>query len=187
MQQQPPGGVRFTNEIGLEYSKQTLISTTDFVWQIFQQGSEEDRKNVSLVSLFIDTMVGVAYADNDEIHWGGNDQSPTPGGLIEGIADFVRLKARYVPSHWVQPGQGDQLDKGSDVTARFLDYCESLRSGFVAELNKKMRSSYSDNYFVELLDKTVDQIWSEYKAKYHAHYFIMGMNTGSIVLTGFLL
>ncbi|GFY89555.1 plant basic secretory protein (BSP) family protein [Actinidia rufa] len=128
------------------------------------------KKNVSRVSLFIDTMDGVTYADNGETHISADYiQDPTPEGLIEGIADFVRLKAGYVPSHWVQPGQGDQLDQGYDK-ARFLDYCESLRSGFVAELNKKTRCSYnSDNYFVELLDKTVDPIWSDYKAKYQTN------------------
>ena len=29
-----PGGVRFTNEIGSDYSKQTLISATDFIWSL---------------------------------------------------------------------------------------------------------------------------------------------------------
>ncbi|KAD6795312.1 hypothetical protein E3N88_06208 [Mikania micrantha] len=90
----------------------------------------------------------------------------TPSGLIEGIADFVRLKAGYIPGHWVQPGQGNKWDQGYDVTARFLDYCEGLRSGFVAELNKKMRYTYSVDYFVDLLGKTIDQLWSDYKAAY---------------------
>ena len=145
-----PGGVRFNNEIGSDYSKQTLISAADFIWRLFQQNNDADRKNVPKVSLFIDDMDGVAYASNNEIHvsaryinsysgdvkreitgvlyhesthiwqWNGNGQ--TPGGLIEGIADFVRLKAGYAASHWVQPGQGDKWDQGYDVTARFLDY-----------------------------------------------------------------
>ena len=190
-----PGGVRFNNEIGSEYSKQTLISATDFIWRLFQQNSDADRKNVAKVSLFIDDMDGVAYASNNEIHvsaryingysgnvkteitgvlyhesthiwqWNGNGQS-TPGGLIEGIADYVRLKAGYAPSHWVKPGQGDRWDQGYDVTALFLDYCNSLRNGFVAELNKKLRNGYSANFFVELLGKNVDQLWKDYKAKY---------------------
>ena len=190
-----PGGVRFNNEIGSEYSKQTLISATDFIWKLFQQNSDADRKNVAKVSLFIDDMDGVAYASNNEIHvsaryingysgnvkteitgvlyhesthiwqWNGNGQS-TPGGLIEGIADYVRLKAGYAPSHWVKPGQGDRWDQGYDVTALFLDYCNSLRNGFVAELNKKLRNGYSANFFVELLGKNVDQLWKDYKAKY---------------------
>jgi len=139
-------------------------------------------------------MDGVAYTSNNEIHlsaryvnsyggdlrkeitgvlyhemthvwqWNGNGQAN--GGLIEGIADYVRLKANYAPSHWVKPGQGNKWDQGYDVTARFLDYCDSLRSGFVAELNKLMRNGYSDQFFVQLLGKTVNQLWTEYKAKY---------------------
>ncbi|KAM3695275.1 hypothetical protein ACB098_07G118600 [Castanea mollissima] len=190
-----PGGVRFNNEIGSEYSKQRLISATNFIWSLFQQNNAADRKNVPKVSLFIDDRDGVAFASNNEIHvsaryingysgnvkteitgvlyhesthiwqWNGNGQS-TPGGLIEGIADYVRLKAGYAPSHWVKPGQGDRWDQGYDVTARFLDYCNSLRNGFVAELNKKLRNGYSANFFVELLGKNVDQLWKDYKAKY---------------------
>ena len=190
-----PGGVRFNNEIGSEYSKQTLISATNFIWSLFQQNNTADRKNLPKVSLFIDDRDGVAFTSNNEIHvsaryingysrnvkteitgvlyhesthiwqWNGNGQS-TPGGLIEGIADYVRLKAGYAPSHWVKPGQGDRWDQGYDVTARFLDYCNSLRNGFVGELNKKLRTGYSANFFVELLGKNVDQLWKDYKAKY---------------------
>ncbi|KAJ6310462.1 hypothetical protein OIU76_015230 [Salix suchowensis] len=188
------GGARFNTDIGVDYSKQTLASATDFIWRTFQQTNAADRKDIQTVSLFIDVMGGVAYAVNNEIHvsdsyiggysgdvkkeitgvlyhemahiwqWNGNGQAP--GGLIEGIADFVRLKANYAPSHWVQPGQGDKWDQGYDVTAKFLDYCNGLRNGFVAELNKKMRTGYSAQYFVDLLGKTVDQLWVDYKARY---------------------
>ncbi|KAK7835588.1 hypothetical protein CFP56_023357 [Quercus suber] len=160
-----PGGVRFHNEIGSKYSKQTLISAKNFIWRLFQQNSDADRKNVAKVSLFVDDMNGVAYTSNNEIHvsaryingysgnvkteitgvlyhesthiwqWNGNGQS-TPGGLIEGIADYVRLKAGYAPSHWVKPGQGDRWDQGYDVTALFLDYCNSLRNGWFCTRNE---------------------------------------------------
>jgi hypothetical protein len=33
-------------------------------------------------------------------------------------------------------------------------------------LNKKMRGGYNVNFFVELLGKSVDQLWKDYKAKY---------------------
>nr|GEX91963.1 basic secretory protease [Tanacetum cinerariifolium] len=186
------GGVRFDNEIGSQYATETLSSATSFIWSTFQQNTDSDRKNVAQVSVFIDDMDGVAYASNNEIHvsakyiqgyggdvkneitgvlyhemthiwqWNGNGQAP--GGLIEGIADYVRLKAGYAPSHWVQPGEGDKWDQGYDVTARFLDYCNGLRDGFVAELNKMMRGGYNDGFFVDLLGETVDQLWAEYKA-----------------------
>ncbi|GKC36710.1 putative plant basic secretory protein family protein [Tanacetum coccineum] len=189
-----PGGVRFNNEIGVQYTTQTLSSATSFIWTTFQQNTDSDRKNVARVSVFIDDMDGVAYTNSkNEIHvsakyiqgyggdlkkeitgvlyhemthvwqWNGNGQ-PRPGGLIEGIADYVRLKAGYAPSHWVKPGEGNRWDQGYDVTARFLDYCNGLRNGFVAELNKKMRGGYNDGFFVDLLGKTVDQLWAQYKA-----------------------
>ncbi|OVA02041.1 Uncharacterized protein family [Macleaya cordata] len=189
-----PGGTRFANEIGVEYSRQTLESASAFIWRIFGQSTEADRRNVPIVKMFVRNMDGVAYASNGEIHvsanyiagysgdvkreitgvlyheathvWQWNGNGNAPGGLIEGISDFVRLKANYAPSHWVKPGQGNRWDQGYDVTAQFLDYCNSLRGGFVAELNSKMRTGYSNNFFVELLGKTVDQLWSEYKAKY---------------------
>ncbi|GLT51217.1 hypothetical protein SLA2020_246420 [Shorea laevis] len=189
------GGARFTNEIGITYSKQTLKSATETLWNLLKLTTPADRKNVQKVSLFIETMDGVAYASNNEIHvsadyignysgdvkkeitgvlihemthiwqWNGNGQAP--GGLIEGIADYVRLRAGYAPAHWVQAGLGDRWDQGYDVTAWFLDYCNSLRCGFVAELNRMMRSGYSSDYFVQLLGKKAEQLWSDYKAKYN--------------------
>jgi hypothetical protein len=189
------GSTRFNNEIGSEYAYQTMSSATDFILKVFQQTeSPSDQKDVQQVSLYIDDTDGVAYTVNNEIHvnanylgnltvdlkaefngvmyhemthiwqWNGNGQAN--GGLIEGIADFVRLRANYAPSHWVQPGGGDKWDQGYDVTARFLDYCNGLSNGFVAQLNNKMRSAYSDSFFVDLLGKTVDQLWTDYKAKY---------------------
>ena len=34
------------------------------------------------------------------------------GGLIEGIADFVRLKENYMSSYKVKPEVGNRLDEG---------------------------------------------------------------------------
>ena len=111
-------------------------------------------------------ITGVLYHEMTHIwQWNGNGRAS--GGLIEGIADFVRLKAGYAPSHWVAPGRGNSWDQGYDVTARFLDYCNSLKNGFVAELNMKMKNGYSNDFFAQLLGKTVDQLWSDYKAKYN--------------------
>ncbi|KAM7250380.1 hypothetical protein ACFE04_022263 [Oxalis oulophora] len=189
------GGTQFTNEIGEDYARQTMSSATDFIWRVFQQtDSPSDRKDVQQVSLFIDDTDGVAYTVSNQIHvnanyignltgdvkaefngvmyhemthvWQWNGDGQANGGLIEGIADFVRLRANYIPSHWVQPGGGDKWDQGYDVTARFLDYCNGLSNGFVAELNKKMRSGYDDSYFLDLLGKSVDQLWTDYKAMY---------------------
>ena len=83
--------------------------------------------------------------------------------VFEGVADFVRLKAGLGPAHWVALGS---WDKGYDVTARFLDYCDSLKPGFVAQLNAKMKGGYSDDFFAQILGKNVQQLWRDYKAKF---------------------
>ncbi|KAI3989534.1 hypothetical protein MKX01_035296 [Papaver californicum] len=189
-----PGGTRFTDKIGIKYSKSILQLASEFNWRVFRQSKNSERKNVESIKMYLETMDGVAYASNDEIHvsasyiagysgdvkreitgvlyhevthiWQWNGNGNAPGGLIEGIADYVRLKAKYAPSHWVKPGGGDRWDQGYDVTARFLDYCSSLRNGFVADVNRKMKTGYSDEFFVELLGKNVNELWRDYKKKY---------------------
>lgn len=189
------GGKLFDKQVGAGYAKQALDSAADFTLRLFQQNSVADRKNVQhQVNLIVENIDGIAYCSNDDIHvsssfverfpgdikkeitgilyhemahvwqWDGNGQAPS--GLIEGIADFVRLKAGYGADYWGKPGHGDYWNQGYDVTAQFLDYCNSIKFGFVADLNKLMKTSYNDSYFTELLGKPVTQLWSEYKAKY---------------------
>ncbi|KAK3420504.1 hypothetical protein EUGRSUZ_G01332 [Eucalyptus grandis] len=178
------GGALFSGEIGIPYSRRTLTVSTHFIWRVFHQKAPEDRKSVEKVSLFIENMeglvatylggfsgdvkrefTGILYHEMAHVwQWDGDRQAPE--GPIRGIADFVRLRSVYVPGHWVGPGQGDRWDQDHGVTARFLDYCNGLRNGFVAELNKKIRTGYSDGYFVDLLGNSIDQLWKDYKAKY---------------------
>ncbi|XP_042045563.1 uncharacterized protein LOC121791803 [Salvia splendens] len=80
--------------------------------------------------------------------------------------DYMILASNYYPEGFASRGMGQRWDQGYDFTARFLEYCEGLKPGFVAALNKKMRHNFSESFFVELLGKPVAQLWSEYKAKY---------------------
>ncbi|KAK4476998.1 hypothetical protein RD792_016200 [Penstemon davidsonii] len=66
--------------------------------------------------------------------------------------------------HRNRVGSGQRWDEGYGVTAWFLIYCDGLKEGFTAELNNKMRYYYSDELFVELLGKSVDELWRDYKA-----------------------
>ncbi|KAL1534556.1 hypothetical protein AAHA92_30723 [Salvia divinorum] len=111
-------------------------------------------------------VTGILYHEMTHVwQWDGNGQVPI--SLIEGIADFVRLKAGYPAPGWVGPGGGESWTDGYGVTARFLDYCDGLKSGtFVAELNNKMRDGYSPSFFQELLGKSVDTLWADYKASF---------------------
>ncbi|KAL3621111.1 hypothetical protein CASFOL_036023 [Castilleja foliolosa] len=160
--------------------------------------SYAERKNVEIVKLFIQQFNGgEAYTYGEELHvsalylegyqgdlkweftslihhemthvfqWDGEGKAPV--GLREGVADYMILKSSFYPPGYAKRGQGERWDQGYDFTARFLEYCDMLRPGFVAELNKMMRYDYSDSYFQVLLGKSVEQFWTDYKAMYPYH------------------
>ncbi|XP_030515360.2 uncharacterized protein LOC115729058 [Rhodamnia argentea] len=188
------GGVIFADQIGDTYARHTMIAATNFIWRVFQETTAADRKGVARVSLIINNSHGVADASGNTIYFSANYLSqiqgdkqefagimyhemthvwqwfgggnPSTRPVIEGIADFVRLRAHLAPAIWPRRGAGNSWGESSAVTAYFLDYCESQRNGFVAELNKKMRDGYSDDFFVQLLGRSADQLFGEYKARY---------------------
>ncbi|XP_051133184.1 uncharacterized protein LOC127252866 [Andrographis paniculata] len=96
-----------------------------------------------------------------------NGKGTAPGGLTEGIADYVMVKSKvYNPEGYTKPGEGSKWDEGYGVTTRFLEYCDSLKPGFTPTLNNKMKDVFKEDYFQELIGKPLAQLWREYKAKY---------------------
>ncbi|KAB8256835.1 peptidase of plants and bacteria-domain-containing protein [Aspergillus pseudonomiae] len=102
-----------------------------------------------------------------------------PGGLIEGIADFVRLKAGFVPPHWKRPTsaqeRADKWDQGYQHTAFFLEWLEDVRigKGAVGMLNDRLlRSGYigesetlengRPGFWKNLFGSGVDELWDDY-------------------------
>ncbi|CAN1156395.1 Basic secretory protease (Fragments) [Linum perenne] len=108
---------------------------------------------------------GIMYQEVAGI-WQWDARGQAPAGLVTGIANYVRLQARYGTVEKVKPGEGERWDQGNGVTAKFLSYCNQLKRGFVGELNNKMRNGYSDGFFLDLLGKTVDHLWSDYRESY---------------------
>ncbi|EFJ24815.1 hypothetical protein SELMODRAFT_232195 [Selaginella moellendorffii] len=189
------GGRRFDSVVGAQGAFTILSDAIAFVQSTFDYSNPSTpKKSVARITFTVDDIGGVAYTSNDQIHlsasyvgdysgdvareirgvmfhemthvWQWNGRGGAPGGLIEGIADFVRLKANLAPSHWVKPGAGNRWDEGYDVTARFLDYVNSLSAGFVAKLNAKLATGWSESYFQDLTGKSVGTLWSDYKKKY---------------------
>ncbi|XP_048135606.1 uncharacterized protein LOC125315215 [Rhodamnia argentea] len=108
---------------------------------------------------------GVVYHEMTHVwQWTGNGMAPR--GLINGIADYVRLKGGYASKGWPRKGSGSRWDDGYAVTAYFLDYCNGLKHGFVADLNALMKDSYSEAFFIQLLGKSVHELWRDYKLAY---------------------
>uniref|UniRef100_M8CNQ0 Uncharacterized protein n=1 Tax=Aegilops tauschii TaxID=37682 RepID=M8CNQ0_AEGTA len=53
-------------------------------------------------------VTGVLYHEATHV-WQWNGQGTANGGLVEGIADFMRLKAGLAPGHWRPRGSGNRL------------------------------------------------------------------------------
>nr|XP_043626086.1 uncharacterized protein LOC122597574 [Erigeron canadensis] len=192
-----PGGIKFTEKIGIPYTKELLPTLTNFIWStILQQSSTSDRKPMDTIQVYIRESTDAAgikwgqskinvssnYLDivQGDLKWDFTSvmyhemthvlqwdaEGKTPVNLVEGIADFTRIKANYMPPSFAKPGDGDKWDQGYAFTARFLEYCDGLFPGFVAKLNNKMRKTYDVSYFKELSGKPVEQLWKEYKTKH---------------------
>jgi hypothetical protein len=101
-----------------------------------------------------------------------NGQNTCPGGLIEGIADYVRLKANLGAPHWKKPttrqeASKHQWDAGYQNTAFFLDWLERKleREGrLVAEMNEWLEAKKyeEDIFWKECCGSTVKDLFQEY-------------------------
>ncbi|CAH1444955.1 unnamed protein product [Lactuca virosa] len=163
-----PGGIRFTNEIGVPYTKQIMGTINDFIWTtVFQQNNPSDRKPVDSVNLYITEIEGY-----EGITWGNNNINLS-SSFLEGYQGDVKWGFTSLLYHEMThvfqyngEGDGDKWDQGYDFTARFLEYCDGIVPEFVAKLNAMMKFAFDVKYFEDLTGKPVDQLWQEYKAKY---------------------
>jgi len=93
-----------------------------------------------------------------------NGKDLAPGGLIEGVADWVRLRAGLGRPGW-DKSPGKTWDHGYEKTAYFLDWIERTdsRGGVVPRINECMKDhEYTEMVFVEVTGKTVDKLWELY-------------------------
>ncbi|KAI9349844.1 plant basic secretory protein [Zopfochytrium polystomum] len=100
-----------------------------------------------------------------------NASGSAPGGLIEGIADAVRLRCGLAPPHWRRGTDGGrrQWDSGYDATAFFLQFIEEEGEpplpGFLKTLNMIMADPlWDDGVFVDLTGRKVEELWRLYVA-----------------------
>jgi hypothetical protein len=87
-----------------------------------------------------------------------------PGGLIEGVADWVRLNANLGPPHWKRESTG-KWDAGYQHTGYFLEYLEKrFGEGLIRRMNEKLRIVRYDEkkFWTELCGRPVEQLWGDY-------------------------
>jgi hypothetical protein len=93
-----------------------------------------------------------------------NARGTCNGGLIEGIADWVRLNAGYIPPHWKKEA-GQSWDTGYQNTGYFLDWIEKTKgTGSVYMINQALyHKKYDDKTFWnELFEQSADDLWTKY-------------------------
>lgn len=89
------------------------------------------------------------------------------GGLIEGVADWVRLRCGHVPPHWKPRAEGCGWDAGYETTGYFLEYLENqCGEGTVRRLNAKLHAEKydEDKFWPDLFGSTIGELWETYAA-----------------------
>ena len=133
----------------------TIMISTDHLKNVDQAGRDVAKEIKGI--LFHEMTHMYQQDDNDG---GGADL-----GIIEGIADFVRIKSGYIP-RGARPNKNGNWNDGYTTTAFFLVWLDEAYSDFAYELNKSMDNNDGERWtpaaFEEITGKPVNQLWQEY-------------------------
>jgi hypothetical protein len=144
-------GVAYTTGSDLDEDHKEIHFSTDYISHI-----PESRQKEEMLGVIVHEMVHC---------WQHNGYGTAPGGLIEGIADWVRLKAGYAPPHWKRHADGD-WDSGYERTGYFLEFLEHIYGkDLVRRINEGLREyRYEEGTFwYKCCGKTISDLWDDYK------------------------
>jgi hypothetical protein len=146
----PMGGVAYTTGSDLDSDHKEIHFSLDYIRDIASSRKTDEIQGV---------------LTHEMVHCYQYDAFQTcPGGLVEGIADWVRLNSNLSPPHWKKEATGN-WDAGYQHTAYFLEYLEQrFGSGTIRRLNEKLRiTKYEEKKFwTELVGRPVEQLWGDY-------------------------
>ncbi|TVY49479.1 hypothetical protein LOCC1_G000590 [Lachnellula occidentalis] len=144
-------GVAYTTGSDLDDDHKEIHFSLDYI----HSSVSKDRKAHEIMGVLTHEMVHCYQY---------NAKGTCPGGLIEGIADWVRLHAELSPPHWKKEASG-KWDAGYQHTGYFLDYLDKrFGEGLIRRLNEKLRiERYEEKRFwTELCGRPVEQLWGDY-------------------------
>lgn len=151
------GGVAYTTGLPLDDLHKEIHLSLDYVQGVLSRNSAGVRHELAGV------------ITHEMVHcFQGNCRGTAPGGLIEGIADFVRLKAGLSPPHWnrAPENRGNHWDEGYQKTAWFLEWLEEKWGvGTVSHMNEVMtKERYNqETFWISIFGESVDKLWGRYK------------------------
>ena len=144
------GGVAYTTGSDIDDDHKEIHFSLDYIRSINSERQEEEIQGVLV---------------HEMVHcWQWDGIGTAPGGLIEGIADYVRLKAGLSPPHWKKENTG-KWDSGYQHTGYFLEWIENKwGDGSVRKVNSALKDKeyIEEAFWEELFGKKVEDLWSEY-------------------------
>lgn len=95
-----------------------------------------------------------------------NGRGTCPGALVEGLADWVRLRSELAtpPPHWKRD-TSKGWDAGYDRTAYFLEFLEGrFGEGTVRRINATLETEryVEEKFWPGLFGKSVGELWGDY-------------------------
>ncbi|KAL8766824.1 MAG: hypothetical protein Q9209_006482 [Squamulea sp. 1 TL-2023] len=149
----PMEGVAYTIGSELDNDHKEIHFSLDYISKIPSEPQSRQRNEIQGVMV------------HEMVHcWQWNGDDTAPGGLTEGIADFVRLKAGLSPPHWKKERK-ENWDGGYQHTGYFLDWIEgSYGEGSVRRVNEALMNKRYDEeaFWMGLFGKQVKDLWDEY-------------------------
>ena len=156
----PMAGVAYTTGIELDDDHKEMHFSLDYIRSI--ASNTPGREIQEIQGVLVHEMVHA---------WQWNGLGTAPGGLIEGIADFVRLKAGLSPPHWKREAT-EKWDQGYHHTAYFLEWIEEqCGEGSVRRINHKLKDKKYDEekFWSDLFERKVETLWEDYKSYLEKH------------------
>lgn len=152
-----------------------VVRSMDGVAYTTSKDIDSDHKEIHLSTTYIEGIAAKRKRDellgvitHEMVHcWQWNGLGTAPGGLIEGIADWVRLTAGFAPPHWTRK-PGGRWDAGYQNTGYFLDYLEHrFGAGSVRKVNDNLRSGKYDetSFWKNVFGQPVETLWESYQEK----------------------
>ncbi|KAJ4355247.1 hypothetical protein N0V95_003077 [Ascochyta clinopodiicola] len=150
-------GVAYTTGLDIDDDHKEIHLSTKYIEHV-----PESRQKEEINGVLVHEMVHC---------WQQHGGNTAPGGLTEGVADWVRLKAGYAPPHWRRRGDCD-WDAGYERTAYFLEWLEKEHGeDVVRKINQALRGCKynAKKLWHDCCGKSIERLWEEYKKSLECH------------------